>query len=66
MRKPSTFEREFFCMAAMFLACRAEQLGIRVPGASGDKLLALVGEVDAWREMKRILKEWRENVEPER
>ena len=61
--RPDSLEREFFRMATMFLACRGEQKGIRVPGMSGDKVLALVGEVDAWREMLLIVREWRERSE---
>ena len=49
------WEKQFFKAAATWLACRAELCGHKVPGATGNKLFAQIGELDWWGEMKFIL-----------
>jgi hypothetical protein len=39
----------------MWLACRAELCGHKVPGATGDLVFAQIGELDWWCEMRLIL-----------
>jgi hypothetical protein len=49
------WERKFFKAAAVWLACRADLCGHKVPGSTGDLVLAQIGELDWWSEMWFIL-----------